>query len=106
MFFGNLSCEKTRLVNAESCEFDGSCNCEGNALFRNGKIQECIEAFKQALRMNPSDEDARYNLALAMERLRRSQQMQKPRAQPTPKNQRPEAARSALQPVLEGDARL
>lgn len=37
----------------------------GNTLFQAGKLEESIEAYKQALRFDPSDNDARHNLELA-----------------------------------------
>ena len=39
----------------------------GNALMQNKKCREAVEAYKNALRNNPSDEESRYNLALAKE---------------------------------------
>ena len=47
----------------------------GNSLFKENKFKESIEAYKQALRINPSDDDARYNLEMA--KLRQQQQQQK-----------------------------
>jgi tetratricopeptide (TPR) repeat protein len=47
----------------------------GNSLFQTGKFDESIEAYKQALRLNPHDEDARYNLELA--RRKKHEQKQK-----------------------------
>jgi tetratricopeptide (TPR) repeat protein len=46
----------------------------GNSFFRSNKLQESIEAYKQALRTNPDDEDTRYNLQLALDRLKQQQQ--------------------------------
>jgi tetratricopeptide (TPR) repeat protein len=43
----------------------------GNALFRQERLDDAIEAYKDALRLNPNDEDAKYNLSAA---LRRKQQ--------------------------------
>ncbi len=37
----------------------------GNVLMQNKKCKEAVEAFKNALRNNPSDEETRYNLGLA-----------------------------------------
>lgn len=37
----------------------------GNILMKNEKCKEAVEAFKNALRNNPSDDETRYNLALA-----------------------------------------
>jgi Ca-activated chloride channel homolog len=41
----------------------------GNALYKSGKYKESIEAYKQALRQNPNDLDAKHNLQLAMKKL-------------------------------------
>ncbi len=46
----------------------------GNSFFRSNKLQESIEAYKQALRTNPDDDDARYNLQMALDRLKQQQQ--------------------------------
>lgn len=48
----------------------------GNALLKGGKLEESIEAYKQSLRLNPKDEDTRYNLAYAMKQLKQQQQQQ------------------------------
>lgn len=48
----------------------------GNSLFQEGKLQESIDAYKNALRLNPKDEDARYNLAYAQKQLAEQQQNQ------------------------------
>lgn len=39
----------------------------GNVLMQNKKCKEAVEAYKSALRNNPSDDETRYNLALAKE---------------------------------------
>ncbi len=49
----------------------------GNSLFRSNKYQESIDAYKRALRMNPDDEDTRYNLQLALDRMKQQQQDKK-----------------------------
>lgn len=46
----------------------------GNALLKSGKIEESIDAYKEALRRNPSDDDTRYNLQYARELLKQQQQ--------------------------------
>jgi Ca-activated chloride channel family protein len=38
----------------------------GNVLFAQGKWDEAVEAYKDSLRANPRDEDARYNLTVAL----------------------------------------
>lgn len=44
----------------------------GNAHFLNQKLDDAIDAYKEALKINPADEDSRYNLAYAL--LLKSQQ--------------------------------
>ena len=39
----------------------------GNILMKNKKCKEAVEAYKNALRNNPTDDESRYNLALAKE---------------------------------------
>ena len=48
----------------------------GNTMIQTGKIDESIEAYKNALRLNPGDRDAKYNLSCAL-RLKKQQQQQK-----------------------------
>jgi tetratricopeptide (TPR) repeat protein len=45
----------------------------GNASFAAGALNDAIEAYKMALRLNPADEDARYNYVLARQRLESEQ---------------------------------
>ncbi len=47
----------------------------GNALFRENKLEESIEAYKKSLINNPDDADAKHNLALA-NRMKQQQQQQ------------------------------
>jgi Ca-activated chloride channel homolog len=47
----------------------------GNSLIKANKLNESIEAYKNALRNNPSDEDAKHNLQYAL-RLKNMQQQQ------------------------------
>jgi Ca-activated chloride channel homolog len=46
----------------------------GNAYLKAEKYQESVDAYKMALRQNPKDEDARYNLAYALNKLKAQQQ--------------------------------
>lgn len=48
----------------------------GNSFLETNKLQESIEAYKRSLRLNPEDEDTRYNLAYALEKLQEQEQQQ------------------------------
>lgn len=48
----------------------------GNVYMQRKEYQAAIEAYKEALRNNPSDEETRYNLALAKELLEKDPQQQ------------------------------
>lgn len=48
----------------------------GNSMLKAEKYAEGIEAYKQSLRLNPSDQDTRYNLSYAMRKLQQQQQQQ------------------------------
>jgi len=45
----------------------------GNSLLKAGKLNESIEAYKQALRANPDNEEARYNLEYARQKSQQDQ---------------------------------
>lgn len=49
----------------------------GNTLLQNKKYEESVNAYKQALKANPADNDTRYNLAYAQAMLQQQQQQQK-----------------------------
>jgi len=46
----------------------------GNTLMKGEKCQEAVEAYKNALRNNPTDDETRYNLGLAKECAKKQQQ--------------------------------
>ena len=48
----------------------------GNTLYRAGKLPESILAYTQALRLNPNDEDAKYNLEFVRAQLKNQAQKQ------------------------------
>jgi Ca-activated chloride channel family protein len=48
----------------------------GNSYFKTQKLEKCIEAYKQSLRLNPTDQDAKHNLFLAQSMLKQQQQQQ------------------------------
>ncbi|QKG80010.1 tetratricopeptide repeat protein [Tenuifilum thalassicum] len=47
---------------------------KGNALFKQKKLKESIEAYKKAIKYNPDDMDAKYNLSLALRMMQQQQQ--------------------------------
>jgi len=47
---------------------------KGVALQNNKKLPECIDAYKNSLRLNPADEDARFNLQKALQQQQKQQQ--------------------------------
>jgi tetratricopeptide (TPR) repeat protein len=52
----------------------------GNVLFAQGKWGDAVEAYKDSLRANPRDEDAKYNLGVALRALKNP-----PKSCPNPK---------------------
>ncbi len=46
----------------------------GNSLFKEDKLEESIETYKSILRNNPNDEETRYNLSVALRKLRQQNQ--------------------------------
>ena len=46
----------------------------GNTLFKDNKIEDAIIAYKNALRLNPDDDETRYNLALSTQEKRKQEQ--------------------------------
>jgi tetratricopeptide (TPR) repeat protein len=48
----------------------------GNSLLKSGKIEESIDSYKNALRNDPANMEAKYNLAYAQDLLKQQQQQQ------------------------------
>ena len=48
----------------------------GNSLYQSQKYQEAVDAYKRSLRLNPNDNDTRYNLQMARAKLTQQQQKQ------------------------------
>lgn len=48
----------------------------GNSYLKQEKYRESVESYKKALKLNPKDEDARYNLAYALKMIQKQQQNQ------------------------------
>ena len=49
----------------------------GNCHLQNKKYEDCIQAYQNALKLNPKDEDTRYNLAYAKKKLEQQQNQNK-----------------------------
>lgn len=70
---------------------------KGVALTKQKKLLESIEAYKEALKMNPADADARFNLQKALSELKKQtesdqkkqEQKQQQKQQPKPQKQNP-----------------
>jgi len=48
----------------------------GNTLFNSQELDTAVEAYKQALLLNPDDQDAKYNLELALQQQEQQEQQQ------------------------------
>ena len=48
----------------------------GNSLFRQGKLQESLSAYREALKLAPGDRDAKHNLEFVLKQLQEQQQQQ------------------------------
>ena len=53
----------------------------GNSLFSTQQLESSIDAYKEVLRLNPDDLDAKYNLELALQQLQQQQQEQEQQEQ-------------------------
>lgn len=61
---------------------------KGVAWQNNKKLPECIEAYKNALKLNPADEDARLNLQKALQHQKKEQQPKEKKDQQKKDNQK------------------
>lgn len=48
----------------------------GNTLLQSGRFEESVQAYKNALKLNPSDKETKYNLAYAKSKLKQQQNQQ------------------------------
>ncbi|MBF0362231.1 MAG: VWA domain-containing protein [Oligoflexia bacterium] len=53
----------------------------GNTSYRQGKLYEAVEFYKQALKINPNDEDAKFNLEFVQKEIKRRIEEQKKQQQ-------------------------
>ena len=75
---------------------------QGNAHFRLEELDEAIEAYKKALRINPDDLDAKYNLELAQKIQEQQQQQQQASNQQDPNQQPQDGQQDPNQPPQDG----
>ena len=73
----------------------------GNTLYRQGALPESLEAFKQALRADPADIDAKHNLERVLEQMQQQQQQQ----QGDGENEQEDEQETEGQPPPEGENR-
>lgn len=59
----------------------------GNSFLKSQKLVECVDAYKNALRLNPNDDDTRHNLAYAKQLLAEQQKQQQQKQQNQNKQQ-------------------
>lgn len=67
----------------------------GNALFKANQLEASAEAYKKALRANEADADARYNLAVVLDRLKKPP--------PKPDDKKPDKKKGKPKPGKRGD---
>lgn len=63
----------------------------GNAYLQAKEYQKAVEAYKNALRLNPQDDETRYNLAYA---LQKQEQKPQPKQEPNPQNNQDESPKN------------
>ncbi len=66
--------EATKVTGASKTEKHKAFHNQGNTYMEQKKYKEAVEAYKNALRNNPKDDETRYNLALAKKMLEQQQQ--------------------------------
>jgi len=73
----------------------------GNSYFKNQQIDEAIDAYKQSLRLNPTDEAAKYNLLVSKEVKKQMEQQQQEQQQD--QEQQEDGEKSEEQEQQEGE---
>ncbi len=59
----------------------------GNIYLKTNKLKESINSYINALKLNPDDKEAKYNLSVALQKLKKQQQQQKQNQQNKKQNQ-------------------
>lgn len=54
----------------------------GNAFFRSERFQDAVESYRRALEIDPNDQDARYNLELALRKLQENRKQDQSKGLP------------------------
>ncbi len=75
----------------------------GNVFMKKKEYEKAVEAYKEALRNDPNDEETRYNLALAKEMLKKQQDEQKNDDNKDKQDQKDEQDKNKDQQQNEGD---
>ncbi|MBQ2540925.1 MAG: tetratricopeptide repeat protein [Paludibacteraceae bacterium] len=76
----------------------------GNSYFAMEQYDKAVEAYKNSLRLNPSDNETRYNLVKAMQMQKNQQQpQQQPQEQPQQQNQMEQQTAEQLLQALQQD---
>jgi Ca-activated chloride channel homolog len=90
----------------------------GNAYLENKDYQKSVDAYKKSLKINPKDEDTRYNLSYALKKLQQQQQQQnqqqqkkqqeqkqdqqkKPKEQPQKEDKKQQISREEAERILD-----
>jgi septal ring factor EnvC (AmiA/AmiB activator) len=68
-------------ISADNIKKSNSLYNLGNSLLNNKKIQESIDIYKNSLKLNPCNNEAKYNLAYAQDLLKQQQQQQQQKEQ-------------------------
>ncbi len=71
--------ERTTMLTTDSVRQAKSFHNQGNSYYKGQQYDKSVNAYKASLRLNPNDEQTRYNLALAQEKLKQQQQENPPK---------------------------
>ena len=71
----------------------------GNSMYNMGQYDKALDSYKNALKLNPKDEETRYNMALTQLKLKQQQQNQ----QPSPNQMSKEQAERLLQALQQDE---
>lgn len=75
----------------------------GNAHYQDKQYQKAIDSYKNSLRVNPKDDETRYNLALAQEQLKNQQQNEDNKDNKDNKNDKKEKDKEKDKEKKDGD---